>query len=124
MQPEDVSPVNRRYVQMAYMASALMLVIPIKMRIMEYYQYSGIWPSSFEQLGLKKSEMSDGDLIDRVELGMEGEVTVLLGKKFGAKKYYKIHPEFIMGGTNIRWRCVTNMLKSDMPQGMSCDEVP
>lgn len=124
MQPEAASPVNRSYVQKANMANALVLVNPIKMSMLEYYQYSGSWPSSFEQLGLKESEMSDGDLIDRVVLGKDGEVKVMLGKKFGVKKYYKINPEFIMGGMNMKWICVTNMPRNEVPQGMSCEVAP
>lgn len=120
----DVSPVHRNYVQKANLASALVLVMPIKIQLMEYYQTMGEWPTSFDQLGLKQSDMRDGDLLEQVKLGKNGEMIMNLGKKFGNQKYFSLKPELIMGGMNIKWMCKTNMPKTEIPVSLGCDITP
>ena len=119
-----VMPVHRNYVQKANLASAINLIMPIKIQMLEYYQMMGDWPTTFEQLGLKQADMRDGDLLDSVKIGKAGEMTVRLGQKFGDKKYFTLKPEVIMGGMNIKWVCKTNMPKTEVPMGMNCDITP
>ena len=120
----DIAPVHRNYVQKANLASAITMVMPIKLQIMEYYQSMGEWPSSFDQLGLKQSDMSDGNLLDHVKLGKNGEMVLALSRKFGDKKYFSLRPELIMGGMNVKWTCKTNMPKIEIPATMTCEINP
>lgn len=119
--PVAVTPMHRNYVQKANLASALMLATPVRMQIMEYYQSMGDWPSSFDNLGLRQADMSDGDLLDQIKLGKQGEMILMLAKKFGDKKYLSLKPELIMGGMNVKWVCKTNMPKTEVPPNMGCD---
>lgn len=118
------SAMHRNYVQKASLASALNLVMPVKIQLLEYYQSMGAWPTSFDQLGLKQADMRDGDLLEQLKLGKNGEMILNLGQKFGDKKYLSLKPETIMGGMNIKWTCKTNMPKTEVPLTMSCDITP
>lgn len=122
--PAMVTPVHRNYTQKANLGSVLALVMPIRMQLTEYYQTMGDWPTSFDQLGLKQSEMRDGDLLEQIKLGGDGEMIMALGQKFGNKKYFSLKPELIMGGMNIKWICKTNLPKTEIPVSLGCDIRP
>jgi hypothetical protein len=117
-------PTYRHYVQKANLGSVVNMIMPIKVQMHEYYQSIGEWPTTFDELGLKQSDMRDGDLLDAVKLGKQGEMIMLLGKKFGDKKYFTLRPEAIMGGMNIKWVCKTNMPRTEVPMGMDCVIAP
>jgi hypothetical protein len=97
------------YVLSAKFVQALMLVSPIRMMAEQEYSMSGQWPTKLDQIGLDKNETSDGQYVDEVRFGKKGEVIVLLSKEFGPGRVLKLAPKSIMGGTSIRWRCITNL---------------
>jgi hypothetical protein len=98
------------YVLSAKFAQVFTLVLPIRMMAEQEHAMRGQWPTSLEQIGLKKNETSDGRYIDEVRLGENGAVIVLLSKEFGQKRILKLAPKSIMGGMHIRWQCATNLL--------------
>lgn len=107
-----VNPVtqdNSRYIMVAKFGQAYALISPIRMMTMQQYSMTGHWPTTIEQIGMSKDDTSDGQYIDDLRLGNEGEIVALLSKEFGDRRVLKISPESVMGGLNIRWQCVTNL---------------
>lgn len=106
----QLPPESQRYMQLARTSSVMAGLQPVKVRALQFYQMEGRWPGSLKDLGFKASEMNDGELIDAVSIGREGAITAVLNSKsFGQSKTLTLKPRFVMGGTNIRWDCTTNM---------------
>ena len=103
------SPSYDGYQTLAKLANVMSLLAPIRIRSMQYFQFQNKWPSDLESLGFKSSSMTDGETIDNVVLGPDGEVKALLNKQFGKQKYLSLKPRKVMGGSSTRWDCYTNL---------------
>ena len=115
MQPPQNIPVDNTnadysgYVRTAQLTEVYSLLMPIKMTMTEYYMLNGEWPSTFKQINLKAEEMTDGHYLDRVRLGENGRIVAYLSSTFGKNKLLSLAPKSIMGGTQTRWECTTNV---------------
>jgi len=115
MQPPQNIPVDNTnsdysgYVRTAQLIEVYSLLMPIKMTMTEYYMLNGEWPSRFEQINLKAEEMTDGQYLDSVRLGDKGRIVAYLSSTFGKNKLLSLAPKSIMGGTQTRWECTTNV---------------
>jgi hypothetical protein len=129
-QPQPFMPVANTtadysgYVRTAQLAEVYSLLQPLKMTILEYYIMNGEWPSSLADIRLKPEEMTDGQYLDKVRLGKDGQILAYLSNTFGKNKMLSLAPRSIMGGMQTRWDCTTNVnTKGMMGMGnMNCKE--
>ena len=112
------------YLRTAQLAEVYSLLQPIKITMMEYYMMNGEWPSSLLDIRLKPEEMTDGQYLDKVRLGKNGQILAYLSHTFGKNKMLSLAPRSIMGGMQTRWDCTTNLnTKGMMGMGnMNCTE--
>ena len=97
------------YMLVAKFSQVFSLITPIRLRMMERYSNYGKWPTELEQIRMSEDDTSDGQYIDNLRLGSNGEIIVALNKEFGNNKILKLYPKSVLGGTNIRWKCNTNL---------------
>ena len=129
-QPQTFVPVANTtadysgYLRTAQLAEVYSLLQPIKITMMEYYMMNGEWPSSLADIRLKPEEMTDGQYLDKVRLGKNGQILAYLSNTFGKNKMLSLAPRSIMGGMQTRWDCTTNLnTKGMMGMGnMNCTE--
>ena len=129
-QPQAFMPVANStadysgYLRTAQLAEVYALLQPIKITMMEYYMMRGEWPSSLMDIKLKPEEMTDGQYLDKVRLGNNGQILAYLSNTFGNNKILSLAPRSIMGGMQTRWDCTTNLnTKGMMGMGnMDCKE--
>jgi len=100
---------NSGYMLVSKFSQAFVLISPLRIMSMQQHSMNGEWPTKLEQIGMDEEDTSDGQYIDKVRLGNQGEIVALLSKEFGTKRVLKLSPKSIMGGTNIRWQCYTNL---------------
>jgi hypothetical protein len=120
----DVTPsFQGEYLLLAKTANIMSLLTPIRMRVAQHHSFEGAWPTSLEQLGFKVDEMSDGENIERVVLGKNGEVRALLTPAFGRNRYLGLRPKSVMGGPSLRWQCYTKLDPRifKLPGAMPCE---
>jgi len=111
--PETGSQVsNRAFVKTAKLAGILQSVTPIKMMVLQHYQYEGKYPSSLEELGLKRADMSSGQYIADLELDRDGNILIEASAEIGKGIFVNLDHEEAMGGLQTVWRCRTNLEKS------------
>jgi len=129
-QPQAFMPVANTtadysgYLRTAQLAEVYTLLQPLKMTMMEYYMMNGEWPLSLADIRLKPEEMTDGQYLDKVRLGKNGQILAYLSNTFGKNKMLSLAPKSIMGGMQTRWDCTTNVnTKGMMGQtNMNCKE--
>jgi hypothetical protein len=129
-QPPPLMPVSSTtadysgYLRAAQLAEVYSLLQPLKMTMLEYYMMNGDWPSSLTDIRLKPEEMTDGQYLDKVRLGKNGQIIAYLSNTFGKNKMLSLAPRSIMGGMQTRWDCSTNVnLKGSMGlSNMNCKE--
>jgi len=129
-QPQAFMPVANStadysgYLRTAQLAEVYALLQPIKITMMEYYMMNGEWPSSLVDIRLKPEEMTDGQYLDKVRLGKNGQILAYLSHTFGKNKMLSLAPRSIMGGMQTRWDCTTNMNTKGMRGmgNMNCTE--
>lgn len=114
------------YLRTAQLAEVYSLLQPLKMTMLEYYMMNGEWPSSLSDIRLKAEEMTDGQYLDKVRLGKNGQIIAYLSDTFGKYKMLSLAPRSIMGGMQTRWECSTNVnMKGVMSlSNMHCREDP
>lgn len=100
---------NRMFVQTAQLAQILASVSPIQNRILQHYQYEGRYPSSLEELGLDRADMSSGQYIQDLELDAHGNILIEAGAELGEGIFVNLEHEETMGGLQTVWRCKTNL---------------
>ncbi len=130
MQPPHGMPVDSTtadysgYVRAAQLAEVYSLLMPIKMTMTEYYMLNGEWPSSLDQINLKAEEMTDGRYLEKVRLGDDGRIYAYLSETFGKNRLLSLAPKSIMGGTQTRWECSTNVnIKGSMGlRSLQCEQ--
>ena len=112
------------YLRTAQLAEVYSLLQPLKMTMMEYYMMNGEWPSSLADIRLKPEEMTDGQYLDKVRLGKNGQIIAYLSDTFGKNRMLSLAPRSIMGGMQTRWDCSTNVnLKGSMGlSNLNCRE--
>ena len=112
------------YVRAAQLAQVYSLLQPLKMTMLEYYIMNGAWPSSLADIRLKPEEMTDGQFLDKVRLGKNGQIMAYLSSTFGNNKMLSLAPRSIMGGMQTTWDCTTNVSsRGAMSQGsLNCRE--
>ncbi len=121
MAPQTSVPVTRKDYLRALFANSFALVAPLRGRIIEHYSFSGSWPTSMEELGLSKGQMTDGETITSVGVESNGALRVRLNEIFGKNKEYVLFPESIMGGTSFKFHCLTNVnLGNDLISSRMC----
>ncbi len=129
-QPQAFMPVANTtadysgYLRTAQLTEVYSLLQPLKMTMLEYYIMNGAWPSSLSDIRLKPEEMTDGQYLDKVRLGKNGQIIAYLSGIFGKNKMLSLAPRSIMGGMQTRWDCSTNVnMKGMMGLGnMNCKE--
>ncbi len=97
------------YVQRAALANVLALVVPLKTAIASYYVEIGKQPENFSQLGLQAGEMTDGNYIKHVKILPDGALRIELSEFFGSGHYLVLTQQSVMGGSQIKWQCVSNL---------------
>ena len=114
------------YLMAAKFAQALALISPIRMMTEQERSMSGEWPTKLEQIGISKEDTNDGQYINEVRLGNDGEIITLLSQEFGNKRVIKLAPKSIMGGTSLRWQCFTNISIQDnyALRNLNCENDP
>ncbi len=112
------------YVRSAQLAEVYSLLQPLKMTMLEYYMMNGEWPSSLADIRLKPEEMTDGQYLDKVRLGKNGQILAYLSGTFGKNKMLSLAPRSIMGGMQTRWDCTTNVNTKGLMglSNMNCKE--
>ena len=101
------TPFHYRY--LTKFSQAFVLITPIKLMSMQQHSMYGEWPTKLEQIGMRKEDTNDGQYIDEVRLGKQGEIVALLSNRFGKERVLVLAPKSIMGGTSVRWQCYTNL---------------
>jgi len=117
--PQDITPpqpvvmlnpaVQELYIQRARLANVFSLLSPLKTYIAMYYAENGKHPESFKQLGIPDEDMNDGEYIKQVKILPEGALRVELSEFFGTGAYLTLTQQTIMGGTQIKWACSSNL---------------
>ncbi len=97
------------YLRTAQLSQVYSLLQPLKMTMTEHYMMNGQWPSSLKQINLKPEEMTDGQYLNKVRLGKNGQIFAFLSNTFGKDKFLSLTPKSIMGGMQTRWECTTNL---------------
>jgi len=97
------------YVRSAQVAQVYSLIQPLKITMTQHYMINGEWPSSLKQINLNPEEMTDGQYLDKVRLGRNGQILAYLSDTFGKNKLLSLTPKSIMGGMQTRWDCTTNL---------------
>lgn len=100
---------NSGYILVSKFSQAYSLISPIRIMALQHYSMHGAWPTKLEQIGMSEDDTSDGQFIDKITLGSNGEIVALLSKEFGKKRVLKVSPKSVMGGMNVRWQCYTNL---------------
>lgn len=114
-QPPPVMPITATtadysgYVRSAQVAQVYSLLQPLKLTMTQHYMMNGKWPSSLVQINLTPEEMTDGQYLDKVRLGKNGQILAYLSETFGKNKILSLTPRSIMGGMQTRWDCTTNL---------------
>ena len=103
-----VTPDYSGYMRAAQLSQVLSMLSPIRLRMEEYSMMQGNWPEELQDIGLDPREMNDGSLIEGVKLD-QGRIIALLSHSFGKGRTLALYPESIMGGTQTRWQCETNV---------------
>jgi len=96
----------------AQLAQILQSVTPIQMMVVQHYQYQGTYPSSLDELGLERKEMSSGLYIRDMELDEDGNILIEASSEIGNDIFVNLEHEETMGGLQTVWRCKTNLEKS------------
>ena len=109
------------YVKQAAFAQVLSLVTPVRMSVVQYYVSRGDWPVKLEDIGFSAEEMRDGKYIDSVSIKKTGSILVSLSQYFGSNKKIKLSHESIMGGTNLKTQCTTNVAKKILVSIPACE---
>ncbi|MDH5473201.1 MAG: pilin [Gammaproteobacteria bacterium] len=124
-QVNTAMPVYNEYVQAAKLANIMAMITPVRMHVMQFYNMNGDWPANLGDVGLDTDTMTDGENIETVKLDKNGEIRVLLTKAYGNGKFISLKPRSIMGGTNIKWDCSTNLNKKSfsVPGSLSCKTI-
>lgn len=89
------------------LASVLSSLSPIKIRVIEYYYNTGVWPQKLKDIDLDKDEMTSRE-INTIVLGDEGGIYAYLDEQFGEDKKVVLMPKRVMGGTSVEWECFAN----------------
>lgn len=120
----NTSPDYSNYVRTAQITQVYSLLQPLKITMTQHYMMNGEWPSSLEQINLKPEEMTDGQYLDKVRLGRNGNIFAYLSDTFGKNKYLSLTPKSIMGGMQTRWDCTTNINTKSLQQlsNIQCSE--
>lgn len=130
IQTHPIMPINNAtadysgYMRASQLAQVYSLLQPLKMTMMEYYMMNGQWPASLADIRLKPEEMTDGQYLEKVRLGKDGQILAYLSDTFGKNKMLSLAPRSIMGGMQTRWDCTTNVnTKGTMAMSnMNCRE--
>lgn len=115
--PQGVMPTHNRYVKMSMFAQLFATVSPVRMQILSHYTMVGEFPSTLEDMGLKRAEMSTGRYISDVMIGEKGQLFVKASRELGENAILSITPKITMGGMSMEWHCVTNV---DVVDGRMC----
>ena len=106
------------YMRAAQLANVYSMLQPLKIRMTEYYMMNGEWPASLTDIRLEPEEMTDGQYLEKVRLGENGQILAYLSDTFGKGKRLSLSPQSIMGGMQTRWVCRTNV-NTDALTGLS-----
>lgn len=90
-----------------HLAGVLSSLSPIKIRVIEYYYNTGVWPQKLKDIDLDKDEMTSRE-INTIVLGDEGGIYAYLDEQFGEDKKVVLMPKRVMGGTSVEWECFAN----------------
>lgn len=105
----NTTPDYTSYLRTAQLSQVYALLQPVKITMTEYYMMHGKWPSRLEDIKLKPEEMTDGQYLEKVRLGDNGQILAYLSDTFGKDKRLSLTPKSIMGGMQTRWDCTTNL---------------
>jgi len=108
LNPADQT-LQKLYIQRAALANVFSLLSVLKTYLVNYYAENGKHPDSFKQLGIPDEDMNDGEYIKQVKILPKGALRVELSEFFGAGAYLTLTQQTIMGGTQIKWLCSSNL---------------
>lgn len=101
-------PDYERFARAAQLANVVQTLTPLRIMLMEHYQYNGEWPDSVEALGLEPDRLHARG-IEKVELLTGGGIRAHLSADFGAGRTLDLVPTEEMDGLSMRWDCRTNL---------------
>lgn len=99
---------DERFARAARLAQVVQTLTPLRITLMEHFQYNGEWPASIEDLGLDPNRLHARG-IEKVELLPGGGIRAHLSAEFGAGRTLDLIPAEEMDGLSMRWNCRTNL---------------
>ena len=107
------------YQLQARLAMAQASISSIRVRMMQFYQESRQWPTSFDDINIQHAQLYDtGDIVG-VELNPQGELIILFSAEFGQNALMSLKPISVMSNTTVQWICTSNIEVTKEFQG-SC----
>jgi len=104
----SVTPNYAVFFKQSVFAQVLASISPIKILMIEYYYMTGKYPSTFEEIGLKRTDMSSGKYIDDMVIGEKGALIVKPTQELGDGVIIALIPKETMGGMSMEWDCETS----------------
>ncbi|KHD09619.1 hypothetical protein PN36_33715 [Candidatus Thiomargarita nelsonii] len=108
VESNSVTPNYNVFFKKSVFAQVLASMSAIKPLVMEYYSMTGKYPSTFEEIGLKRTDMSSGKYIDDMVIGKKGELIVKPSQELGDGVIIALVPKETMGGMSMEWDCETS----------------
>lgn len=102
-----LSKSNQRTVE--YAKEALASLNIVKLMVAEGVASTGQIASSFEEIGIKESEIVLTKYIDRIHMDEQGTITADFSKLVGYQRYIKLKPIFRTASFQLEWDCRSNL---------------
>ncbi len=99
------------------------MLSPLKTYVAMYYAENGKHPENFKQLGIPDEDMNDGEYIKQVKILPEGALRVELTEFFGTGMSLTLKQQTIMGGTQIKWQCYSNLPQEMLAIGYASSHI-
>lgn len=117
----DSNKIYDSYQQSANLSKSMIDASPLRILVMEYYQYEGEYPESFEVMGYDSKQFVSSN-VTGVSLEPNGVIVVNVPEKFGQNKHFKLIPVSEMNGMSINWKCTSN-LPASLVHRLQCESV-
>jgi len=104
---DDLTKSDRRTI--GYVSQALASLNVVKVYVAEHVATIGKMPSSFNEIGVKESDLIATKYIDRIQMSKGGVVTVNLSNLIGNQRYLKMKPTLRIASYQVEWECSSNL---------------
>jgi hypothetical protein len=100
---------NRAQIIRAKLAQVFTQAAPLKLAALEHYQTTLKFPTNFDELGYKRDDFEDGDLIKNINFTPTGGILIALGNGFDANTNLLLQSDALENKAVFRWKCTTNI---------------